>query len=95
MFNFTALGVGDPQISTFDGLSYTFNGYGQFILTKTNDGSFEIQAETDVFFNIDNPNITGTFFTSFAMKTNSSPIVEVKLSDSETSPYLSRKKPKQ
>ena len=36
---------GDPHITTFDGLSYTFNGHGEFILVKSTDGSnFHVQV---------------------------------------------------
>jgi hypothetical protein len=85
-----AFGIGDPQFNTFDGLNYAFNGFGQFILTKTIDSSFEIQAETEIFANINNPSISGTFFRRFVAKKDSSPIVEIALSNSKsTNPYLS------
>lgn len=35
---------GDPHVVTLDGLSYTFNGYGEFILLETTDSSFSLQA---------------------------------------------------
>ena len=35
---------GDPHIVTLDGLGYTFNGYGEFILLETTDSSFTLQA---------------------------------------------------
>lgn len=35
---------GDPHLITFDGLRYSFQTVGEFILIKSNDGKFEVQA---------------------------------------------------
>ncbi|ARV59035.1 hypothetical protein BZZ01_10645 [Nostocales cyanobacterium HT-58-2] len=35
---------GDPHLITFDGLSYSFQTVGEFILVKSNDGKFEVQV---------------------------------------------------
>ncbi|NET90718.1 MAG: hypothetical protein F6K45_21940 [Kamptonema sp. SIO1D9] len=35
---------GDPHLTTFDGLRYDHHGVGEFILTKSNDGRFEVQV---------------------------------------------------
>ena len=36
---------GDPHLTTLDGLSYTFNGHGEFTLIKSTDGSdFHVQV---------------------------------------------------
>jgi von Willebrand factor type D domain/Heterokaryon incompatibility protein Het-C len=35
---------GDPHLSTFDDLSYSFQTVGEFILVKSNHGKFEIQV---------------------------------------------------
>lgn len=94
IFKFTynlAWGGGDPHIRTFDGLTYTFNGLGRFILAKSQDQSFEVQSQTNLFTNINNQLISGTFFNGFAMKSLNSPIIEIKLSDSfAQNPYLSK-----
>ena len=39
---------GDPRLTTLDGLSYTFNGHGEFTLVRSTDGSdFVVQASVD------------------------------------------------
>ncbi|NEP18351.1 MAG: hypothetical protein F6J97_15845 [Leptolyngbya sp. SIO4C1] len=35
---------GDPHIQTYDGFHYSFQTVGEFILSKSRDGSFEVQA---------------------------------------------------
>ncbi|NMF65124.1 hypothetical protein DP113_28120 [Brasilonema octagenarum UFV-E1] len=35
---------GDPHLITFDGLSYSFQTVGEFIVVKSNDGKFEVQV---------------------------------------------------
>jgi hypothetical protein len=78
-FQKIASGTGDPQITTFDGLSYSFGGYGRFLLSKATDNSFEIQAETSIFSNINDSSITGTLFNAFAIKTDESMIFEFRM----------------
>lgn len=38
---------GDPHIVTTDGLSYTFNGLGEFLFTKIGDNDTVVQARTE------------------------------------------------
>ena len=80
-WKFLATGTGDPQITTFDGLSYSFNGYGRFILSKAVDNSLEIQAETSIFTNVNDASIAGTFFNAFAITTNDSMIFEFRMNN--------------
>ncbi|PSB18247.1 hypothetical protein C7B65_16230 [Phormidesmis priestleyi ULC007] len=35
---------GDPHIATFDGMRYSFQTVGEFILSKSSNGSFEVQT---------------------------------------------------
>ena len=49
----TAGGSGDPHFRTFDGLSYTFNGIGEYLMLcadpdeQTAEDEFILQARTD------------------------------------------------
>ena len=38
---------GDPHILTSDGLSYTFNGLGEYLFTKIGENDTVIQARTE------------------------------------------------
>ena len=54
---------GDPHINTLDGGTYTFNGLGEYVLLRTNDTEFEIQARTKLA----TPNTTATVFSAIAV----------------------------
>ena len=49
MYIFLRLGpwFGDPHIVTTDGLSYTFNGEGEYLFTRIGDNETVIQARTE------------------------------------------------
>ncbi len=54
---------GDPHIITFDGYKYSFQMVGEFILTKTTSGEFELQARQKAV-----PNQQLSLNTAVAMK---------------------------
>ena len=61
--HFIAWFWGDPHINTLDGGTYTFNGLGEYVLLRTNDTEFEIQARTKLA----TPNTTATVFSAIAV----------------------------
>ena len=79
-------------MTSYDNLTYTFNGFGKFILSKAVDNSFEIQAKTSVIRNLNSSSsssLAGTLFTGFVMQTNQSSIFEFDLAGEDTpNPYL-------
>ncbi len=84
-----AWGGGDPRLTTYDNLTYAFNGYGKFIFSRAIDGSFMIQARTKILENVNDTSISGTLFDSFAFKTSDSQIFEIRLNEQDTKyPYL-------
>ncbi|KAL7729304.1 hypothetical protein ACLKA6_008883 [Drosophila palustris] len=72
---------GDPHLITFDGSAYTFNGLGEFVLTRSTDQSerFEIQGRFEQL----PPNYYGqvmaTQLTAVAMRGNTTTTIEVRL----------------
>lgn len=80
---------GDPNILTYDELTYIFNGNGEYILSKADDDSFMVQSHTKIISNIETPSIRGTVYTGFAVKTTNSPIIQLELDETDpTSPDL-------
>ena len=58
------MGLGDPHIVTLDGLKYTFNGKGEFVLVETYDSSFTVQGRMEQA----EGGGSGTIFTSIAAR---------------------------
>ena len=65
-FNFNSgWNFGDPHITTLDGRSYTFNGLGEYVITRIT-GHFELQARTTLATS-NTTNSTATIFSAIAM----------------------------
>lgn len=47
LFSLPGVVLGDPHVVTFDGLSYTFNGRGEFYLVSSPDKKLSVQARTE------------------------------------------------
>ena len=58
-------GFGDPHITTLDGLSYTFNGIGEYVLVRSMDDDIEFQGRTNVV-----GNANATAFSVLAIRHN-------------------------
>eukprot|EP00058_Branchiostoma_floridae_P017536 XP_002603024.1 hypothetical protein BRAFLDRAFT_84760 [Branchiostoma floridae] len=78
---------GDPHFITLDGLGYTFNGHGEFVLLTVNDGEFLAQARMEQLIS-DGSAVDATIITALAMKENSSETVQVQLSEVRTMDVL-------
>ncbi|KAL3266307.1 hypothetical protein HHI36_010485 [Cryptolaemus montrouzieri] len=76
---------GDPHFITFDGLEYTFNGKGEFVLVKTNVASqrLEVQARFQQMPKNEYGEVKATQLTSVVMRGNSSTIIEVRIRPKE------------
>ncbi|XP_035685252.1 sushi domain-containing protein 2-like [Branchiostoma floridae] len=78
---------GDPHFITLDGLSYTFNGAGEFLLLDVNNGEFRLQARMEQLVD-DGSAVDATILTSLVMKENASEAVQVQLSEVRTMDIL-------
>ncbi|KAK5932062.1 hypothetical protein CgunFtcFv8_003797 [Champsocephalus gunnari] len=73
--------LGDPHFVTFDGLSYTFNGKGEYYLVSSPDRELSVQARTEALKFKNGTSAKATVLSSVAMKGNTSDVIEVRLAD--------------
>ena len=64
----SAIATGDPHLVTLDGLRYTFNGKGEFILVETSEGDFTLQGRMEQVVDDNGINAPGTVFTAVVAK---------------------------
>ncbi|XP_053372974.1 uncharacterized protein LOC123561094 [Mercenaria mercenaria] len=76
-------GFGDPHISTLDGVTYTFNGYGEYILLRITSADFEIQSRTERAKKSDGSDSEATIFTAFVIQ-SSDVWLQVELNNEKT-----------
>ena len=76
-------GEGDPHFLTLDGLSYSFNGRGEFVLIRATE--FELQGRTERPM-IDGSLSYATVFVSVVgqQKSPSSDVIEIKINSAGT-----------
>ncbi|XP_041826289.1 sushi domain-containing protein 2-like isoform X2 [Melanotaenia boesemani] len=72
----SAVVFGDPHFITFDGVSYTFNGKGEYTLVTSAERKLTVQGRTDL---VNGTAIKATKLTAVAMMEASSDIIEVRL----------------
>ncbi|XP_067376415.1 sushi domain-containing protein 2 isoform X1 [Channa argus] len=72
---------GDPHFITFDGLSYTFNGKGEYYLVSLPNGELSIQARTEQVKSKNATLVKATKLSSVAMKEKSSDVIEVRVAE--------------
>ncbi|XP_060591770.1 fibrillin-1-like [Ruditapes philippinarum] len=72
---------GDPHFATLDGLNFTFNGIGEFVLLRvsTENITFDLQARTARTLKKDGNLTDATAFTAFAARDNTNASVHVEL----------------
>ncbi|KAM4745424.1 sushi domain-containing protein 2 isoform 2-T2 [Anableps anableps] len=72
---------GNLHFTTFDGLSYTFSGRGEYYLVLSADKDLSVQARTEQLKLKDGTLVKATQLSSVAMKENSSDVIEVRAAD--------------
>ncbi|XP_067939805.1 mucin-like protein [Watersipora subatra] len=79
---------GDPHIITSDGLSYTFNGLGEYLFTKIGENDTVIQARTERVV-LENGTLgQATYFSAICVATFGLPSVQVQINKSPPGPGL-------
>lgn len=73
---------GDPHISTLDGLQYTFNGLGDYVLIRTRDSSLRLHGRTKRPLTSEGELTNATVFSGFVLKTNDSDTAQIFFDDS-------------
>ncbi|XP_066509305.1 sushi domain-containing protein 2-like [Hoplias malabaricus] len=73
--------LGDPHFMTFDGVSYTFNGKGEYTLLHSEHFNLTVQGRTALLTARNGSAIMATRLSSVAMKEKDSDVIEVRLSD--------------
>jgi hypothetical protein len=76
-------------VTTLDGLTYTFNGLGEYVMLKmveptTNTTLFEIQTRTSQAVNANGTAINATVFHAFAVKEKNGGQVQVEVNLAKT-----------
>ena len=72
---------GDPHIVTLDGLKYTFNGKGEYILIKTEGDVFTLQGRMVEASGPNGMSANATVFSAIVAKQANSDTVQFELSD--------------
>ena len=87
----SAVGTGDPHITTLDGKSFAFNAIGEYTLMKVTQPSlnFELQGRTCQATSSSGAPVLASIFCAFVAKGNNSDILQVELSRSENSRFKS------
>jgi len=78
-----AFTFGDPHIVTLDGLKYTFNGLGEYILIDTTDDSFTLQGRMIQARDDDGNVISATAYSAIVAEQSDSDTVQFQVVDSE------------
>ena len=74
-------GLGDPHITTLDGLQYTFNGLGEYTLVETTDGAFTLQGRTVRAKDENGDETPATVYAAFVAKDETSDAAQVEMTE--------------
>ncbi|KAM4634094.1 sushi domain-containing protein 2-like [Polymixia lowei] len=74
---------GDPHFITFDGVSYSFNGKGEYSLVSSESKQLTVQGRTEPLTLRNGTTVKATKLSAVAMREGSSDIIEVRLGSSQ------------
>ncbi|XP_023930884.1 uncharacterized protein LOC106158645 [Lingula anatina] len=70
---------GDPHFTTLDGVTYTFNGHGEYQLLNAGNGAFIMQTRLEPVSSSQGTTVNATIFSAFAAKDSDSSRLHVQL----------------
>ncbi|XP_067928026.1 uncharacterized protein [Watersipora subatra] len=70
---------GDPHITTSDGLTYTFNGLGEYLFTNIDNGKTIIQARTERVVLADGDLGQATYFSAVCISNDGLPRLQIQI----------------
>ncbi|CAL1542075.1 unnamed protein product, partial [Lymnaea stagnalis] len=80
-----ASALGEPHITTLDGVTYTMNGWGEYILMDVKSENFTLQARTSIVETSNGTLANATVFTAFAAREGDYAKLQVELSPNNKS----------
>ena len=80
---YAATVIGDPHIITLDGLKYTFNGKGEFLLIEHIDGRFTLQGRMISIAHARSRQLQATVFSAVVGKQDDSDAVQFEINQQE------------
>ncbi|XP_056146411.1 sushi domain-containing protein 2-like [Lampris incognitus] len=78
-----AVVFGDPHFITFDGVSYSFNGKGEYSLVTSMSKELTVQGRTEPLTLLNGTKVKAAKLSAVAMREGSSDIIEVRLGSSQ------------
>ncbi|XP_034048817.1 sushi domain-containing protein 2 isoform X2 [Thalassophryne amazonica] len=79
----SAVVFGDPHFITFDGVSYSFNGKGEYTLVTSDAKQLTIQGRTEPVITENGTTVNATKLSAVAMREGTSDIIEVRLGSAQ------------
>ncbi|XP_059160482.1 uncharacterized protein LOC131944017 [Physella acuta] len=83
-----ASALGDPTITTLDGVNYAMNGWGEYCMMEIDSENFTIQTRTGRAVTVNGTLSSATVFIGFAVKESNQTTFQVLLSSSNTTMLL-------
>ena len=84
LYYYAGFAKGDPHLVTLDGLWYTFNGHGEYILIEKNNGEFTMQGRMISARDANQTTVNATVLSALVAKDADSDTVQLEVDGSGT-----------